>query len=59
MNNNVDLIGNLGQKVNLFTFDSGSKKAIVSMETTSSFKNNKGDAKHNAVAQFGSVGIQK
>ncbi|MBK8391671.1 MAG: single-stranded DNA-binding protein [Saprospiraceae bacterium] len=55
MNNNVDLIGNLGQNVNLFTFDSGSKKANVSLATTSSFKNNKGEMQkqtqwHNLVA---------
>lgn len=55
MNNSVRLIGNLGQDVNVYTFKSGSKKANVSLATSSSFKNAKGEVTketqwHNLIA---------
>ena len=55
MNNAVRLIGNLGQDVNLYTFKSGNKKANVSLATSSSFKNAKGELQketqwHNLIA---------
>jgi single-strand DNA-binding protein len=55
MNNTVNLIGNLGQDVNLLTFNSGTKKANVTLATTSYYKNTKGELQketqwHNIVA---------
>jgi single-strand DNA-binding protein len=55
MNNTVNLIGNLGQDVNLQTFESGNKRASTSLATTSYFKNAKGELQkdtqwHNIVA---------
>jgi single-strand DNA-binding protein len=55
MNNTVNLIGNLGQDVNLLTFNSGSKKANVTLATSSYYKNTKGELQketqwHNIVA---------
>lgn len=41
--NNVQLIGNLGKDVELFTFDSGNKKAIFTIATNEYYKNNKGE----------------
>ena len=43
INNEVHLIGNLGKDVIITTFESGSKKATVSLATTTYFKNNKGE----------------
>ena len=56
MNNTVNLIGNLGQDVNLQTFNSGSKKANTSLATTTYFKNAKGELQketqwHNIIAR--------
>ena len=55
MNNTVNLIGNLGQDVNLLTFKTGNKKAAVSLATTSYYKNTKGELQketqwHNLIA---------
>lgn len=55
MNNVVRLIGNLGQNVNMFTFKTGNKKANVSLATSSTFKNAKGEVQketqwHNLIA---------
>jgi single-strand DNA-binding protein len=55
MNNTVNLIGNLGQDVNLQTFNSGSKKANTSLATTTYYKNTKGELQketqwHNIIA---------
>lgn len=41
--NRVQLIGNLGKDVELFNFDSGSKKAILTLATNEYYKNNKGE----------------
>ena len=41
--NTVHLVGNLGKDVALTTFESGSKKASVSLATTTYFKNAKGE----------------
>ena len=55
MNNTVNLIGNLGQDVNLRTFKTGNKKATTSLATTTYFKNTKGELQketqwHNIIA---------
>jgi single-strand DNA-binding protein len=55
MNNNVNLIGNLGQDVNMITFKTGNKKASVSLATSSFYKNAKGELQketqwHNLIA---------
>jgi single-strand DNA-binding protein len=55
MNNTVNLIGNLGQDVNLVTFNSGNKKANTSLATTTYYKNAKGELQketqwHNIIA---------
>ena len=55
MNNNVNLIGNLGQDVNMITFKTGNKKASVSLATSSYYKNAKGEMQketqwHNLIA---------
>ena len=55
MNNTVNLIGNLGQDVNLITFNSGNKKANTSLATTTYYKNAKGELQketqwHNIIA---------
>jgi hypothetical protein len=41
--NSVQLIGHLGNDVRLTTFDSGAKKAEVSLATTQAYKNAKGE----------------
>jgi single-strand DNA-binding protein len=41
--NNIQLIGNLGKDVEVITFDSGNKKATVSLATTEYYKNEKGE----------------
>lgn len=41
--NNVQLIGNLGKDVELITFDSGNKKAVLTLATNERYKNNKGE----------------
>ena len=41
--NSVSLIGNLGSDITIKAFDSGSKKASVSLATTSSYKNSSGE----------------
>ena len=41
--NSVQLIGHLGNDVRLTTFESGAKKAELSLATTQSYKNNKGE----------------
>lgn len=41
--NYVRLTGNLGQDVQLFNFESGSKKAVFSLATTENYKNQKGE----------------
>lgn len=41
--NRVQLVGNLGKDVELFNFDSGSKKAIITIATNEYYKNNKGE----------------
>jgi single-strand DNA-binding protein len=55
LNNSVNLIGNLGQDVSVLTFKSGTKKANVSLATTSYYKTANGETKketqwHNIVA---------
>jgi single-strand DNA-binding protein len=55
MNNTVNLIGNLGQDVNLQTFNSGSKKANTFLATTTYYKKTKGELQketqwHNIIA---------
>lgn len=55
INNQVSLIGNLGKDVQIITFNSGMKKANVSVATTRIFKNAKGESQketqwHNVVA---------
>jgi single-strand DNA-binding protein len=41
--NFVQLTGNIGKEINLMSFDSGMKKASLSIATTESYKNNKGE----------------
>lgn len=41
--NTVHLVGNLGRDVAITTFESGSKKASVSLATTTYYKNAKGE----------------
>jgi single-strand DNA-binding protein len=43
LKNNVQLIGNLGQDVQMINFDSGSKKANVTLATTDYYKNKNGE----------------
>lgn len=55
LRNYVQLIGNLGQDVELREFDSGMKKASFSVATTNYFKNNSGEKSektewHNVIA---------
>ena len=55
MNNTVNLIGNLGQDVNLVTFNTGNIKANTSLATTTYYKNTKGELQketqwHNIIA---------
>ena len=55
LNNSVNLIGNLGQNVEIVTFKTGNKKANVSLATTSYYKNTKGELQkdtqwHNLIA---------
>lgn len=45
--NSVNLIGNIGNDITLKSFDSGSKKASVSLATTSSYKNASGEYVNN------------
>jgi single-strand DNA-binding protein len=40
--NKVQLIGNLGNDPEIFTFDNGSKKATLSIATNDSYKNKEG-----------------
>ncbi|NNF32851.1 MAG: single-stranded DNA-binding protein [Saprospiraceae bacterium] len=53
--NSVQLIGNLGRDVEVFTFDSGNKKASFTMATSEYYKNKEGEKAqdtqwHNIVA---------
>ena len=53
--NSVQLIGNLGRDVEVFTFDSGNKKATFSLATTEYYTNKEGEKSqdtqwHNVVA---------
>lgn len=41
--NSIQLIGNLGRDVELFTFDSGNKKAVFPVATSDFYKNSKGE----------------
>ncbi|MFM2395308.1 MAG: single-stranded DNA-binding protein [Bacteroidota bacterium] len=41
--NYVRLTGNLGQDVQIFNFESGTKKAVFTLATTENFKNQKGE----------------
>jgi single-strand DNA-binding protein len=55
ISNSVKLIGNIGQEIKLLSFNSGSKKASVSLATTEFYKNDKGElikntSWHNLVA---------
>lgn len=55
LRNTVQLIGNLGQEVKYFNFDSGSSKATFALATNDFYKNNKGERVqdtqwHNVVA---------
>jgi single-strand DNA-binding protein len=55
ISNSVNLIGNIGQEIKLLSFNSGSKKASVSLATTEFYKNDKGElikntSWHNLVA---------
>jgi single-strand DNA-binding protein len=55
LKNSVHLIGNLGKEVQLTQFDSGSKKASVSLATSEGYKNANGEwvnstSWHNLVA---------
>ncbi len=43
INNSVNLIGNLGQDIQLINFNSGSKKITTSLATTEYYKNDKGE----------------
>ncbi len=43
MNNNVQLIGNLGQDVQVMNFNTGNKKATFSLATSESYKNKDGE----------------
>jgi single-strand DNA-binding protein len=43
LHNNVNLIGNLGQDIQLISFNSGNKKASFSLATTETFKNKDGE----------------
>ncbi|MBK8701922.1 MAG: single-stranded DNA-binding protein [Saprospiraceae bacterium] len=43
LKNSVHLIGNLGKDVQLTQYDSGSKKASVSLATSEAYKNTKGE----------------
>ena len=43
LNNKVNLIGHTGSTVELINFESGSKKASVSLATSDSYKNSKGE----------------
>jgi len=43
LRNKVQLIGHIGQTPEIFTFDSGNKKASFSVATNSSYRNKKGD----------------
>ncbi len=43
LTNNVQLIGNLGKDVEIITFDSGNKKASVTLATNEYYKNEKGE----------------
>ena len=45
--NQVHLIGHTGQDVELITFDSGTKKATVSLATSAYYKNTKGEVVSN------------
>lgn len=47
LKNSVQLIGNLGKDVEITHFDSGSKKASITLATTEYFKNNKGELAKN------------
>lgn len=44
LRNRVTLIGNLGSKPEIITFDSGKKLAKVSIATTDRYRNNKGES---------------
>lgn len=55
LKNSVHLIGNLGKEVQLTQFESGSKKASVSLATSEGYKNDRGEwvnstSWHNLVA---------
>jgi len=55
LRNTVQLIGNLGQEVKYFNFDSGSAKASFTLATNDYYKNSKGEKVqdtqwHNVVA---------
>jgi single-strand DNA-binding protein len=41
--NNVNLIGNVGMDIQLTNFDSGSKKASITLATNDYYTNNKGE----------------
>jgi single-strand DNA-binding protein len=41
--NRVQLVGNLGKDVELLSFDSGNKKAVITLATNEYYKNNKGE----------------
>jgi single-strand DNA-binding protein len=43
LKNNVQLIGNLGQDVQMINFESGSKKANIVLATTDYYKNKEGE----------------
>jgi single-strand DNA-binding protein len=43
LHNNVNLIGNLGQDIQLINFESGNKKASFSLATSESYKNKDGE----------------
>jgi single-strand DNA-binding protein len=43
LNNNINLIGNLGQDVKMITFESGTKKAEISLATTDYNMNQAGE----------------
>lgn len=43
LKNKVQLIGNLGNDPEIFTFDNGNKKATISIATNESYKNKAGE----------------
>lgn len=47
LRNSVQLIGHLGTKPEIFTFDNGNKKASFTLATNESYKNSKGEKVEN------------